>query len=812
MTPSKSGKSAVAAAALLLEEKERKEKEVLSATNDDLKKKTDTIAELTQQISELRDEIQTLRRSDSDKDDAISQKESKIAELENERNDCEKANVSLQAKCDESAEKINVLEGEIKAIVKHQDEEMNKLMQKNGYLDGKCEKLANQNKLMTEEIVALKNDLRAVGREVEEHKQELNCQIDKLQEKDSEYRKLLDENIQLLEGIERIKKQADDDMLSYAIESKNLAAELDVVKQERSKIITELCLKEELLNALQEEIGGKTVEMDAERDELKESMNAELNAIIKKYEQQIATLKEVNDMKVKETESISVLERAQLIKEHKEIIASLKEANEKERVRLNESAEEKIRIAEIQNEQKLKELEASVGQSIQQEKVMWNSEIEKCQKIAEREIMQCEFEKQDLRTLLESANDLVREKNEKIEELQKQLSSVEVSSFLRSRDELESELNEVRRECGRMLTERYNYQTALKNTRSTVNVLMARLQKSDTDVEMLKGQLDAIVQSKLEKENANNKLAHELEILTKEIEEYRHALTALRNSSLTLEREVLEKESVFEKIMTSEQETLETVNKIGKLFNDKLEENINKYAELYNDIKKKYDARESYIKDMKALLEEFATGIELARLELDMKDKQLSELQDENKNIKLENMTYKFKCEQFEKYAQEQRAPHPSPELVEDGGRMPSIDVEEAMVSNELIENIIVQLEEEECLANEINTEMYSDEDKISAENMHLKEVLSEKLRQIEFLQEMVEIENGHATENLTLRHQINELEQKVAFIEKFANETVDKYSELANHQQNRHQCDELKEKNLHLKNVSEIRFRDNSE
>lgn len=753
--------------------------------------------------------MQILSKSNNEKDDTITQKESKIAELENERNDCKKANNVLKTACDESLDKIKVLEGEIKTIVKDQDEEMNKLIQKNDCLERKCEKLTNQSKSLTEKVNELMNDLEVVRHDYTECKEQLKCQVEKVQEKDSEYRKLLDENIQLLEGIERVKKQADDDMLSYAIESKKLIAELEAVKQEKSRIITELCLKEELLNGLQEEISEKTVEMDAHCDELKETMNAELNAIIQKYEQQIASLKEVNDMKVKEIESISVLERAQLIKEYKETICSLKETLEKERIRFNESAEEKIRIAEIQNEQKLKELEATIGQSIQREKDIWKLELEKCQKIAEREIMQSEFEKQDLKTLLESSNELLGKKDEKIESLRTQLHSAGVTNLLRNREEVDSELKEMQRECARMLTERHNYQIALKNTRSTVNVLVGRLHKADADVEVLKVELDAAIQSKLEKENENNILANELKMLTKEIEEYRHALTALRNSSLTLEREILEKESVFEKIMTSEQETLDTVNKIGKLFNDKLEENINKYSELYNDIKRKYDARENYIKDMKALLEEFATGIELARLELDMKDKQLSELQEENKKIKLENMTYKFKCEQFEDYAREQRAPNSSPELVEepDDAKMPNINVDEAIVSEQLIENIIVQLEKEAIKERfeDTNTEMCSDEDKILAANARLKEKLSEKAQQIEFLQEMVEIENGHAAENLTLRHQVNELEQKVAFIEKFANETVDKYSEWIDHQQHRQQIDQLKEKNHHMKNVSRI-------
>lgn len=734
------------------------------AANDELKKKVISIAELSKQISNQHEDIKNLREIISCKDDAIKQKDSRIAELENERNNCEKANTALKASYDESLEKISVLKDEIQTIVKGQDEEMNKLIQKKINLDGKCEKLTNKNQSMLEESMVLKNDLKLLNGELEK--------------KEAEYRRILDENIQLLDGIERIKKQADEDMLSYAIESKKLTAELDTAKQEKSKIITELCLKEELLNALQEEIAGKAADMDAERDELKQAMNAELKTITKKYEQQIATLKEVNDMKVKEVESISVLERAQLLKEHKVIMASLSKANEKERARCNDSAEQKIRIAELQNEQKIKEFEAVLEQSVQLEKNIWKSEIEKCQKIAEREIIQCEFEKQDLKRRLELAN-------EKISDMVNQPNNVKVANLIRNRDDLESELKMMQQERGHFLTERYNYQMALKNTRSTVNVLMDRLQKSDSDVEMLKAELDATIQSNLVMGKENNKLTQDIEDLTKEIEEYRFALTALRNSSLALELEVLEKESVFEKIMSSEQETLETVNKIGKLFNDKLEENMSKYADLYNEMRKKYDSREIYIKDMKALLEEFATGIELARLELDMKDKQLSELQDENKNIKLENMTYKFKCEQFERYTQ---------------GRCES--VEKLPTENAIGTGLSMGSIEKNIVRMENNTETFSDEDKITAENLQLREKLSEKIRQIEFLQELVEVDNGHAVENHALRHQINELEQKVALIEKFTSEKMDKYSELIDHQQ-RQQMDQLMEKNVYLKNVS---------
>lgn len=54
---------------------------------------------------------------------------------------------------------------------------------------------------------------------------------------------------------------------------------------------------------------------------------------------------------------------------------------------------------------------------------------------------------------------------------------------------------------------------------------------------------------------------------------------------------------------------------------------------------------------------------------------------------------------------------------------------------------------------------------------------------------------------------QVSELEHKVQYIEQFANETVEKYQEIANQQQSRQQIDELKEKNKQLKNVSSTEF-----
>lgn len=736
-----------------------KVKEALHVANEELKRKNEALTEVQQQIDTLKTDLEQLNVILGEKSEMIQHKDEQILELEKQIVVCTEKHQSLKCTSEELKEKICTLEEEIRMILKNHENEVECLTQKNTRLTAECEKLTEENRLVLDAQIMLKNEFNELMEKHNLCSSSLEMETKKLQEKDQEYRKLLDENIQLLDGIERIKKQADEDMLTYAIESKTLLNDLETTKNEMSKIITELCLKEELVNALQEELSGKDIEMDVERDELKSTLKVELDQVEKKYEDEIRSLKENYEQRIVDLESSAAMEKSELQAEHVKELEKVKEDALREKEQLNELAEEKIRISEIQAEQKIKSLEIMIEQSIQKEKDLWKSEINKCQKIAESEIMQSEFEKQDLKTLLESANELMLEKDEKIAGLKEQLDQ-ETTASTQTREMLEIQLKEKLQECNRLISERYNYQLALRNTRSTVNILMDRLKKSDKDVEILKAQLENIVEAKNMSDVTNARLNDELKTLTVELEEYRVTLNALRNSSLALEREMFDKESVFEKIMSSEEETLETVNKIGKLFNDKLEENISKYAELYNDIKKRYDARETYIKDMKALLEEFATGIELARLELDMKDKQLAELQDENKNIKLEIMTYKFKCEQLEKYEHEQRVPNPSPDLSEEiDHEKLSIISDETMVSNQLIENIIVQLEKEannHNLHEELNSELFSDEDKISAENYQLKEKLSEKIKQIEFLQEMVEMENGHATENLELRRKVS--------------------------------------------------------
>lgn len=738
---------------LFSKDHDKKGKEAaLEAVNIELKHKNQTLQEYEQVIEDMRKKSYQLSCSNRHKDEIIDEMEIRINELTKELSESDRANDLLKNISEKSIEKIEVLEAEIRLILKNHENEIDFLIEINAEEEKRSESYKIKNVKLKQEFDAVQKELIDAADEVDSLRENLQRNVEKLQEFDEKCKRTMDENLLLLGEIDEISHQAEKDMLKFIEENEKMLHDLENLRSEKSNLLNELSTKEGIISALNDEIIANDVDLDTKRDDIKCAFNADLKSISGKYEKQIATLKEVNDMKIKEIESIFVLERAKLIADNSELVKKLKINNQKEIERINEIAEEKIRISEIQFEQKLNAMEATIEQSIMQEKFMWKNELDKCQKIAEAEIVQCEFEKQDLKTLLHSANELMRDKDETINSLHSKLQNENVN-YIKLRDEFENEIKETRKECSRIMTEKYNYQLTLNNTRSTVNILMERLKKSDTDVEILKNDLDLLTEEKLKEEARNNKLAQELIQLRIEADEYRNALAALRLSSLALEREVKEKESVFEKLMTSEEETLETVNKIGKLFNDKLEENISKYIDMYNEIKSKYDSRETYIKDMKALLDEFATGIELARIELDSKDKLLYELQQENKLFKMENMTYRFKCEQFEteQYTNDNKTTSTT------CGN--AADDDDGMIAKSVIAKIIHQLENvDDALveSNDLrNTSLFCDEDKLAAENCTLKEKLIEKSKQIEFLKEMLEMENVHASENLELKKKV---------------------------------------------------------
>ncbi|XP_049291834.1 interaptin isoform X2 [Anopheles funestus] len=717
--------------------------------------------QLKAKMQELRAEHQ---RAELERMSLLAEKDNQIVLLERELTSITKADELLQHITEGCLEKVKEYEQEIRN--QHQSYERqlcdmhdskteleiryDELLVVHRMLQNDYDVIEGENHFLNEEMVALREILEAHDMELQRKTDEIKLMEDGLNE-------LVIEGRDLKEQVKYLKTQAEEDMMRYVEEGRNTIREIDQLKQENARLLTVLAEKNAIVAGMQEELNERQFEMDDMRNDIRNELNQELTALCKKHEAQLATMTELNEMKIKECESIFVLEKSKLVKEHSDRIKRLEKEQQREIERIGEQAEEKIRIADIQNEERVKALELSIQSSISaalaSEKMHWQKELDKCQKIAETEIMQSEFEKRDLRTLWEASNEVIKDNENKIADLERRL-QVELEPGAKSRDELETEIRDLSLECSRLKTEKYNYQLTLNNTRSTVNILMERLKKSDGDVELLKAELEQVLRSKTEIETANNKLREE-------VTEYQRVLGALHASSSLMEKEMREKNEVFEKLMNSEEDAILTVSQIGKLFSDRMEQSMGRYLEMYEELKKKYDAREAYIQDLKALLDEFANGIELARIELDTKDKKIFELENENKNIKLENMTIRFKCEQFEKYNQdESRVPQPSPEL-----HCPShtdAEDDERLVPNFLIENIINQLEQEGM----------ADKDALGT------------------IQEI--IEGGHDQNGTEIIDKLKETEEKLRIVEEFAKETSDKYTELLENQNNRQKMKNL--------------------
>lgn len=164
--------------------------------------------------------------------------------------------------------------------------------------------------------------------------------------------------------------------------------------------------------------------------------------------------------------------------------------------------------------------------------------------------------------------------------------------------------------------EKRNYDITIKNYQNVIEVLSLRLKKSDTDVEYVM------------KENAQ---------LKSENKDLRTNYENLRNSAENLKKSFDDKNKFVEQLMsTSESEMITMVGKMNDYFNEKFFE----IAEL----KKSFDIRDKNLKKMTStVLEEYTIGIELARIELDEKQKKLTEYENEIKSIKFENLQLKMK-------------------------------------------------------------------------------------------------------------------------------------------------------------------------
>lgn len=570
------------------------------ALQQEIRKKNELLESYMSQIDVLKRHVEQLKETEQklreENASVVAKTENLIHALQTENaahkelNDRLSAeNVALTESCNKTVQEMNTL------IARHNDELaelqafIDELKSQNATLEQQAQQQCLAEKIKQHKIDTLQLEISEAREKLATHEESAQKDTELLQN-------LRNTNESLSRDLPELKLQIERDALAYAQEHKITQNEMECLKKERSTLKNDLASKCELIKSLQDELLDKNCEIDAHCDSIRQLCR----------------------------EKAKLLEKEQLI----------------------ETAEEKVRSVEEQAEQKVQKLESDLENALEREKQYWRAELDKRQKLAENEIIKVELEKQDVMVLLETTNDMLRERDEKLQKYEEQLRNG-IDYYIQLTDTLQKQVVDLKQDMAKVITEKYNYQLTLSNTRSTVNILMERLKKSDADVEQFRAELESVQLAKGALEQSYLTLQAELETLRNNHAEAETALKTLCQSSQTLQQEVSIKEHLFNDILTSEEETLAKFNKIATSFQERINTtDVAHYLDMYNELKRKDESRELYMQDMKKALDEFATVMQFAQLELDSKEKSLHKVRDECEQLKLENIALKSKVEE----------------------------------------------------------------------------------------------------------------------------------------------------------------------
>ncbi|XP_037828641.1 putative leucine-rich repeat-containing protein DDB_G0290503 [Lucilia sericata] len=538
------------------------------ALHQEIRHKNELIENYISQIDVLKRHVDQLKETESklrEEHACVQLKtEGMVQELTTENKTVKDLNDQLTVENARLVEHIAQLESEIRTLQEQHSAEVSKLSDISEQLRANNEELEIASKKHLEKHELMEAQISKLDQEIKEARERLASDAEKAQQNFELIENLKNINESLIGDVDKLKKQIEQDALSYAQETKITQNEMECLKNERNTLKNDLASKCDFIKALQDELLDKNCEIDAHCDTIRQLCR----------------------------------EKAQYV----------------EKERLMNTAEEKVRFAEVQAEQKVQKLESDLENALEREKAYWRNELDKRQKMAENEIIKIELEKQDVMILLESTNDMLRERDEKIQKYEEQLRNG-IDYYIQLTDNLQKQVVDLKQEMAKTITEKYNYQLTLNNTRSTVNILMERLKKSDADVEQLKAELESLQLAKGALEQSYLTLQAELESVKKQLAESETALQALRASSETLQKE------------------------------ERIDGDAATYLDMYNELKNKDESREVYMQDMKKALDEFATVLQFAQLELDNKDTTLIKVREECEQLKLENIALKSKVD-----------------------------------------------------------------------------------------------------------------------------------------------------------------------
>ncbi|XP_030374237.1 trichohyalin [Scaptodrosophila lebanonensis] len=527
------------------------------ALQQEIRSKNELIESYLSQLDVLRRHVEQLKETEAkmreEHECALAKTDQLVQALTSENREQKELNEQLSAENTRLLEHCSGLDAQLQQLREQHESEVHELTQTTLLLTSQNEQLRGEAEEQLQTQQKLHIQLLSLQADLEQSRSHCEQEKEKTAANLELVENLKNSNDSLLNDVTQLKEQIEHDALSYAQETKVTQTELECLRLERNTLKNDLANKCTLIRSLQDELLDKNCEIDAHCDTIR-----------------------------------------QLCREKAKFV-------EQERV-------------EEQAAAKMQQLESDLESAIEREKSYWRAELDKRQKLAENEIIKIELEKQDVMILLETTNDMLRERDEKLQKYEEQLRNG-VDYYIQLTDTLQKQVVDLKQDMAKTITEKYNYQLTLNNTRSTVNILMERLKKSDADVEQFKAELESVQLAKGALEQSYLTLQADAEQLRQQLSNSEAALTTLRTSSEQLQSEA----------------RIDT------------DADVARYYELYNELKRKDDTRELYMADMKKALDEFATVLQFAQLELDNKEQTLLKVREECEQLKLENITLKSK-------------------------------------------------------------------------------------------------------------------------------------------------------------------------
>ncbi|XP_038126447.1 centromere-associated protein E isoform X2 [Cyprinodon tularosa] len=562
------------------------------------------LEELQRNIKSVTEELQSVRE---EKDRVLSEKESHCQKLQLEVMAFREEGKQLHEELREENKKLHTELEELKEENTKLPTELEELREENRKLHTELEELKEENTKLPTELEELREENRKLHTELEELKEEntkLPTELEELREKNTklptELEELREKNRKLHTELEELKE-----------ENTKLPTELEELREEKTKLHTELEeLKEEnrKLHTKQEE----NMKLHTEPEELKEEnqkLHTELEELKEermKLHTELEELKEENQKlhtELEDTIQMASVSNEELVltRAERDRLLSVSAGHQsftEERgalqSRLAALTEERDQLQEIVEglREEKKELRAQLEEKIemmqcdfQQQQLFSGADPLKDQQIQQLEV--AEEESNQIRSLLQVKEELILKKQEEVNMLRRssQLMEEEMMDLKSQMLELKSSRDMEKQELECLKVERERLVAEMAAVTEQQETLKGRLTALSQDRDQLEGLLS-------ESQERGAQLQRRTEALEAEIGELNRSVLTVTEQKRQLEEEL---QHLLEKASSTEE--------LLKAARDDLVEQMNLNSELKNTSEEKICSLDQKIMDLAQQLE-----------------------------------------------------------------------------------------------------------------------------------------------------------------------------------------------------------------